>query len=220
MVNYNYGKIYKIEPITGGESGDVYVGSTAKKLLSQRMSSHRSGYKRWKAGAKYNLSSFILFEKYGVENCQIVLLELVNVNIKDELIAREKHYIQTMECVNRNVAGRTKLEYYRETREVSSIKKAEYYQKNKEIIGKKKAVYRQGNKESISIKGSEFYQNNKEVILKRVATYTEKNKEDIAKKNAEYRKNNRELLAKRSADNRLKKKQDKLNDVIEKLHIL
>ena len=28
MVNYSFGKIYKIEPITGGEEGDVYVGST------------------------------------------------------------------------------------------------------------------------------------------------------------------------------------------------
>jgi hypothetical protein len=46
MTNYNNGKIYKIEPLNG-EDGDIYIGSTTKKLLCQRMASHRYDYKRW-----------------------------------------------------------------------------------------------------------------------------------------------------------------------------
>ena len=41
MVNYSNGKVYKIEPISGGEEGDVYIGSTTKRYLSQRMNTHR-----------------------------------------------------------------------------------------------------------------------------------------------------------------------------------
>ena len=51
MVNYNNGKIYLIEPIDG-EDGDVYVGSTTKIYLSQRMSEHRNSYNLWKQGKR------------------------------------------------------------------------------------------------------------------------------------------------------------------------
>ena len=61
MVNYSNGKIYKIEPLEG-EEGDVYIGSTTKQYLSQRMVEHRDSYKRWKSGAKIGkTSSYILF---------------------------------------------------------------------------------------------------------------------------------------------------------------
>jgi predicted GIY-YIG superfamily endonuclease len=112
MVNYNNGKMYKIEPISGREDGDVYVGTTTCKYLSQRMTQHRSGYKSWKNGKSSNFTSFILFDKYGVENCKIQLLELVNVKTKDELIAREGFYIRTLNCVNKVIPDRTKEEYY------------------------------------------------------------------------------------------------------------
>ena len=91
MVNYKNGKNYEIEPITGGAEGDIYVGSTAKKRLSLRMSGHTSGYEIWKDGRLGKVSSFELFDGYGVENCHTVLLELVNVKSKDELFAREKY---------------------------------------------------------------------------------------------------------------------------------
>ena len=35
MVNYNNGKIYKIEPVNG-EEGDIYIGSTTKEYLSSQ----------------------------------------------------------------------------------------------------------------------------------------------------------------------------------------
>ena len=81
MVNYNNGKIYKIEPLNG-EEGDIYIGSTTKEYLSQRMDTHRSQYKCFLNGKGDRTTSFNLFNKYGVSNCNIILLELVNVNIK------------------------------------------------------------------------------------------------------------------------------------------
>jgi hypothetical protein len=112
MVNYNNGKIYKIEPING-EEGDIYIGSTTKDYLSSRMCSHRSIYNTFLKNHKKgnNTTCSILFEKYGVDNCNIILIENVNASSSDELKAREAFYIQSMICVNRNVPLRTREQY-------------------------------------------------------------------------------------------------------------
>ena len=56
--------------------------------------------------------SFDLFEKYGIENCRILLLELANARTKDELHTREAHYIKTLKCVNKVIPNRTRKDYY------------------------------------------------------------------------------------------------------------
>jgi hypothetical protein len=127
MVNYSNGKIYKIEPISG-EDGDIYIGSTTKKLLSQRMTKHRSDYKEWKNGTITKTTSFDLFEKYGLENCKIILLENLNANSKDELISREAFYIRTLKCVNKVIPDRTRKEY----REDKKDEIKEYEKKHRE----------------------------------------------------------------------------------------
>ena len=122
-INYKNGKIYKIEPRGDHDDGDVYIGSTTKEYLSQRMTAHRGGFKSFKSGSrKHKLTSFNLFDKYGVENCDIILLELVEANSKDELVSREAHYIRTIKCVNRFVPLRTTREYKQEHKEVISQK--------------------------------------------------------------------------------------------------
>ena len=55
MVNYSNGKIYKIEPICEHNEDDIYIGSTTKQYLSQRMDKHRSDYKRWQQGKCHKL---------------------------------------------------------------------------------------------------------------------------------------------------------------------
>ena len=41
---------------------------------------------------------------------KIVLLELVNANSKDELHAKETHFIKTLKCVNNNIPLQSKKE--------------------------------------------------------------------------------------------------------------
>ena len=91
MVNYQNGKIYFIEPMCDHEENEIYVGSTTKQYLSQRTDTHRSDFKRWKNEKARFVSSFSLFDKYGIENCEIVLLENCPVDTKDELFLRERH---------------------------------------------------------------------------------------------------------------------------------
>ena len=157
MVNYNNGKIYKIEPLNG-EEGDIYIGSTTKEYLSQRMDKHRSDYKRFLKEKSYNVTSYNLFNKYGVSNCKIVLLELVNVNTKDELLQREAHYIKNLKCVNKMTPLRTHREYYEDNKDKIKETKKEYYEQNKE---KRKEYYEQ-NKDKIKDKFKEYYQQIKE----------------------------------------------------------
>ena len=87
---YKNGKIYKITDIGYNK---CYIGSTTEKTLKQRLARHNSNYKQYKNGTSHFLSSFTLFEEYGFENCKIELIEKYPCNSKDELVAREGHYI-------------------------------------------------------------------------------------------------------------------------------
>jgi ribosome-interacting GTPase 1 len=108
MVNYQNGKIYRI--VSNRDDEVFYVGSTTKKYLSQRMDSHRGSYKCWKNGKDYKVRVYDLFEKYGVENCRIELLQLFPCNSKDELTKKEGEYIRILNCVNKVKPNRTPQE--------------------------------------------------------------------------------------------------------------
>jgi len=147
MVNYSNGKIYKIEALNAPIDERIYVGSTTKQYLSQRMDTHRTDYKRWKEGKfKGCVRSYELFDKYGIENCVIVLIELVNANSKDELYAREKHYIQTLNSINKNIPLRTRKEYREDNYDKIKERTKIYREENKLIIHEKDKIYRENNK--------------------------------------------------------------------------
>ena len=103
-------KIYKLECLT---LGLIYIGSTTKKYLSERLVQHKCDYKKYQNNNHHYVSSFKILEN---NNYCIYLLDNVNYNTKDELLAREGYYIKTLECVNKCISGRTKKEYYRDNR--------------------------------------------------------------------------------------------------------
>jgi hypothetical protein len=188
MTNYQNGKIYKIEPLNG-EEGDVYIGSTCKQYLSQRMDRHRTDYRAWKKKNESHVTSYHLFEKYGVKNCIIVLLETSPCNTRDELFAREAFYIKSMNCVNKYIPLRTNKEYREDNREIISEKGKEYYQDNKDKICEKGKEYYKINKDKISEKHSKYYYDNKE---QRKQTYFKINKDKLSEKARIYYQENKE----------------------------
>jgi hypothetical protein len=159
MVNYQNSKIYKIEPIVDHEEHEIYIGSSTKTYLSQRMDKHRSGYKRWKQGKGGHIRSFDLFDIYGIENCQILLIESYPCETRDELTSREGHFIRTLKCVNKNIAGRSNKEsckqYYENNIDTIREKKKLYYEDKREIINEKHKLYREKNKELLHEKKNE-----------------------------------------------------------------
>ena len=122
-MNYNNGKIYKI---VGGD--ECYIGATTKEHLCQRIAGHRSDYQKWKNAKRTFITSFYLFEKYGIENCTIELIELFPCISKDELNAREGYYIRNITCVNKNIPNRTNAEYRVDNQEKIKQYRAEHHE--------------------------------------------------------------------------------------------
>ena len=137
-----FGIVYKI---TGGN--EIYVGSTVL-TIEERMKIHRSDYNGWKKNKDTFYSSFLLFDKYGFENCPISIIEEVACDTKSDLVAIEDIYIRKLNCVNRHRAKITKeeqkenvrkwkiknrermLKKQREYNKMYSIKKKQLKQKN------------------------------------------------------------------------------------------
>jgi hypothetical protein len=185
MVNYNNGKVYKIEPICEHEENEIYIGSTTKDYLSKRMVAHRNDYKQYKNGKQTFTTSYILFDKYGMKNCKISLLEIVNCNSKDELLARETYYIRNLKCVNKVIPDRTKKEWVLENKEELQEYKKIYRLENKEEIKEYQKAYSKENKQKRSEIGKQYYQNNKEKLCKKAKDYAIQNKEKISDKGKE-----------------------------------
>jgi len=176
----NYGYIYKlVSPFTD----EVYYGSTTQQL-SMRKATH-------KAGRNNTCSSKQLFQEGNVE---IILVELFPCNTKEELLMRERFYIENNECVNKRIPGRTQKEYYQKNKEKLSEQMKEYYENNKEQICEQKKEYRQKNKEKLSEKMKEYYENNKEQISEQRKEYYENNKEQISEQQKKYQQNNKDKL--------------------------
>ena len=64
------------------------------------MVQHRQDYDKYKRGTHKYMTSFKVIEG---NNYRIELLETVDCNTKDELLAREGHYIKTINCVNKSI---------------------------------------------------------------------------------------------------------------------
>lgn len=161
MVNYGKGKVYKIEPICEHEEGEIYFGSTTKDRVCQRMDKHRSDYKRWLKGKSNFVTAYKLFDKYGIENCIISLIEPVHARTKDELKSREAHHIQLSKCVNKNIPGRTTHQYRIDNKTAISNQRKEYRILHKLEIATWKKQHYISNKDTISKQKKNYYTNNK-----------------------------------------------------------
>ena len=128
MPNYNNAKIYKIWSPSHPE--DIYIGSTTQSL-AKRIGEHRGKYKQYKNGKTNYTTSFKILE-YG--DARIELIEHFECKCKEELTAREGHYIRTMDCVNKFIPGRTHKEYYQDNKDKRLQQKKQYRQKNKDKI--------------------------------------------------------------------------------------
>ncbi|AIW01911.1 MAG: hypothetical protein ASQ68_gp21 [Yellowstone Lake virophage 6] len=163
MVNYSNGKVYKVWSLLGNK---IYIGSTTKEYLSQRMDTHRQNYKKWKNNKYHNITIFKIFDEYGLENCNIELLEAKDCKSRDELNKLEGEYMRKLDCVNRCIAGRKIKEYLKDKKDELREKRLKYNEKNKEIRCIKQKEYYKENKEAINIKAKELYEVNKEHINK------------------------------------------------------
>jgi hypothetical protein len=106
----------KVYAIRNRTSEQVYIGTTTKRYLSDRMSGHRYAYRKELAGdtSRPCRSHLIL----SCPTAYINLVEDLGDCDKATRKARERWWIEnTPNCVNKQLPGRDVAEYYRDHRE-------------------------------------------------------------------------------------------------------
>jgi len=152
--DFSKGKIYMIRC---NKTQLIYIGSTTKQYLSQRMGKHKANYKRWTNGKTNYCGSYDVI-KNG--DYVILLIESYPCKSNDELRMREQYHIDlNVWCMNKNRAYSTAeqhkaqiKEYYETHKEAITEQKKGYYEANKETISKQMKEYRKANKEQRKVK--------------------------------------------------------------------
>ena len=182
--DYSKNKIYKIYSYLGDK---IYIGSTVYEFVSQRMVKHRDSYKQWKKNNEKYMRSFVLFEEYGIENCYIELIEAKPCLDINEQARLEGCYIRTLECVNKNIPGRTRQEYEKDNKEKIKATRKQFYEKNKDKLNTKRKEYYEENKDKCKETAKEYRVNNKDKIKAKDNAYYAKNKELIKERRAKHK---------------------------------
>ena len=168
MPDYSLGKIYMVYPkVEDAGEGDVYYGSTTE-TLSRRMAKHRA-----------QSCCKILFDKYGVENCFIELVEEYPCDTKDELTKKEGQYIRDNLCVNKVIAGRTRKEHYVDNRDKLKEHSKQYKNDNPDKVKQ----YLTENTDKIKEQMKHYRTKNADKIKEQAKHYRTKNRDKIKELN-------------------------------------
>jgi len=166
MPNYQLGKIYKL---WSPSKNIIYIGSTTQ-TLSRRLSKHLGDYKAYNKGdIKCYKTSYLILE---CEDYKIELLEDYACCNRQQLERKEGEYIKNNECVNKNVAGRTKQErdtyikeynkqYYTNNKEYHKEYNKNNKERNTEYMKKYLEEYNEANKEKLRDYRKQYYQKKK-----------------------------------------------------------
>ena len=194
MPNYANGKIYKIVDNT---SDMVYVGSTCEPTLARRLAGHVGNYKLYLKGN--NKQRYITsFKIIANDDYDIILIENFSCNNKDELHARERHWTNRIDCVNK-VKNQGLYKEIGQTVYRQQYNK-EYCEKNKEPLQEIHHMYYEANKEVIQEKHMKYCQEHKEEIAQYKKQYAKDNKEYLKQQNKQHYEANKEKIRQRVSE--------------------
>jgi len=133
MVNYNNGKIYSIR---SHKTDLIYIGSTVQ-TLHVRLSQHKSKYKKFiKSLSKKYCTSYEIFKLDN--NPYIELICNYACDSLDELNKKEGEIIKKNKCINKQIAGRDRKQYYKDNEKKIKEYVKKYNELNKEAMKEKK----------------------------------------------------------------------------------
>jgi len=177
-MDYSNGKIYRL---VCNVSGKQYIGSTTQPL-SKRKNKHKTDFNHYKKGQFNYITSFMIIEG---GNYDIFLIENYPCQSKEQLHARERHFIETTECVNKYIPTRTKQEWTKDNEEKIAEYKKEYYEENKDRLKTIMKENYEKNKDRYNEQQREYYKENKEKLIERIKRNYEKHKEKYNEKRKE-----------------------------------
>lgn len=157
MPDYQKGKIYRI---VCNETGEQYIGSTTQ-TLAQRLGQHKS-----KSSSK-QYTSWQIIERM---NYEIVLIEECPCENKNQLGRQERHFIENMECVNKNIPTRTDVEWQKANPEKCTEKRRKWQKANPEKCCESASNWRKANPE----KYTEYNRNWRKANTEKIAEYKRK----------------------------------------------
>ena len=160
--DYNNAKIYKL---CSDVDDCFYIGSTCNSL-AKRLSHHK-----YDASRRAEIKVYKHFNRIGLGEMKIILIEKCDVNDKDELLRVEdrhiKDNIKNPNCLNSWRAKRSFAEWKEEERDAYLERKRKFYQRHKDEILEKHKEYREKNRDSMVDYLKEYYAQNKESLLEK-----------------------------------------------------
>ena len=150
---------------SGVEDSEEYIGST-KQPLHKRLYEHKKNHKR-----DGKCSSKLIFQKYGIDNCSIIL-------------------ISQMECATYEEARREERKIYEE-RKKNAVNKVRPHATEEEEKKDRKELYEK-NKDKIREQVKKWEENNVERRKEARKKYLEENKDKTNATQREYRLKRRE----------------------------
>ncbi len=140
MPDYKNETVYKV---VCNATGKVYIGSTTQTLCL-RLAEHRKEYKRFKESNCNNVPSFDIIQQ---DNYDMVLIENLSCESKEELHRRERRFLENSVFVNKCIPTRTHKEYLEAHKEQHREHTKAYYELHKKGIKEHKKVFYDENKE-------------------------------------------------------------------------
>ena len=156
MPNYQNGKVYSIRSRSNLDL--VYIGSTTQPL-SVRFGKHKT---------PKNITSSKQIIDLG--DAYIELIENYSCNSREELVRREGQIIRSMDCVNKQIAGRTYREYRIDNADTIKQYMKQYKIDNVDTLKARYKQYKIDNADTLKEKYKQYYQVNADII-------SEKNKQ-------------------------------------------
>jgi len=166
-----------IYAIKSKQTDNIYIGSTLN-TIKERMKNHRGDYNKYKLGTHRYMTSFKLLE---YDDYYYEIIKELEVNDKKELHKKEGEYqLNTNNCINKLIAGRTTKEYL-------------CIEENKEKRKQQRKIYEEINKEKRKQQRKIYEEINKEKIKQQRKIYEEINKEELKKKREENKEHNNNI---------------------------
>ena len=154
-MKYLNGKIYKLIDNT---NGNIYIGSTCLSL-KERLKYHKDKYNEYKKKETNGATSYHIIKN---NDYRIELIENFPCKFKQELLNKEREYIENNKCINK-------------LRPITTYQEKLDYDKE----------WKKNNKDKVKIHGQTKYEKHRDKILESRKIYNEANKDKIKERKSQ-----------------------------------